>query len=81
MLLEVVDFQSEQYPLGEFEIFDIFTNFDLCFRGENILLFLVQRVGRQLVEQRQYRPSRGRVTTTRKTALSADLGKQWSESY
>lgn len=26
--------------------------------GENILLFLVQTVGRQLVEQRQYRPSR-----------------------
>ncbi|KAG8228758.1 hypothetical protein J437_LFUL008199 [Ladona fulva] len=29
-------------------------------RGENILLFLVQTVGRQLVEQRQYRTSRPR---------------------
>ena len=28
-------------------------------RGETILLFLVQTVGRQLVEQRQFRPSRG----------------------
>ena len=27
-------------------------------RGENILLFIVQTVGRQMVEQRQYRPSR-----------------------
>ena len=26
-------------------------------RGENILLFLVQTVGRQLVEQRQYQPA------------------------
>ncbi|KAL3890879.1 hypothetical protein ACJMK2_003152 [Sinanodonta woodiana] len=32
-------------------------------RGENILLFLVQRVGRQLIEQRQYRPPRSRVST------------------
>ncbi|XP_060590423.1 E3 ubiquitin-protein ligase UBR5-like isoform X1 [Ruditapes philippinarum] len=32
-------------------------------RGENILLFLVQTVGRQLVEQRQYRPNRTRVTS------------------
>ena len=29
-------------------------------RGENILLFLAQTVGRQVVEQRQYRPSRSR---------------------
>jgi len=29
-------------------------------KGENILLFLVQTVGRQVVEQRQYRPSRSR---------------------
>ena len=29
-------------------------------RDENILLFLVQTVGRQLVEQRQYRPTRSR---------------------
>ena len=27
-------------------------------RGENILLFIVQTVGRQMVEQRQYRPTR-----------------------
>ncbi|XP_046357083.2 E3 ubiquitin-protein ligase UBR5-like isoform X2 [Haliotis rufescens] len=39
-------------------------------RGENILLFLVQTVGRQLVEQRQHRPSRTRVTTSRKTPMS-----------
>ncbi|KAL4218424.1 E3 ubiquitin-protein ligase ubr5 [Mactra antiquata] len=32
-------------------------------RGENILLFLVQTVGRQLVEQKQYRPNRSRVTS------------------
>ena len=31
-------------------------------RDENILLFLVQTVGRQMVEQRQYRPSRPRKT-------------------
>eukprot|EP00095_Tigriopus_kingsejongensis_P009543 maker-scaffold114_size351134-snap-gene-1.12 protein:Tk09543 transcript:maker-scaffold114_size351134-snap-gene-1.12-mRNA-1 annotation:"e3 ubiquitin-protein ligase hyd" len=36
-------------------------------RGENILLFLVQTVGRQLHEQRQYRPSRSRKSTSRKT--------------
>lgn len=35
-------------------------------RGENILLFLVQTVGRQLIEQRQYRPNRSRVPTSRK---------------
>jgi len=46
-------------------------------RGENILLFLVQTVGRQLVEQRQYRPSRVRSTTgpsTRKHVNTAELG-------
>ncbi|CAK9249869.1 unnamed protein product [Sphagnum jensenii] len=36
-------------------------------RGENILLFLVQTVGRQMIEQRQYRPSRSRSSMTRKT--------------
>ena len=36
-------------------------------RGENILLFLVQTVGRQMIEQRQYRPSRSRTSITRKT--------------
>ncbi|XP_062606641.1 E3 ubiquitin-protein ligase UBR5-like isoform X3 [Saccostrea cucullata] len=35
-------------------------------RGENILLFLVQTVGRQLIEQRQYRPNRTRVPSSRK---------------
>jgi E3 ubiquitin-protein ligase EDD1 len=33
--------------------------------GENILLFLVQTVGRQLVEHRQYRPSRYVVNALR----------------
>ncbi|KAH3897177.1 hypothetical protein DPMN_021362, partial [Dreissena polymorpha] len=32
-------------------------------RGENILLFLVQTVGRQVIEQRQYRPNRSCVTS------------------
>ena len=41
-------------------------------RGENILLFLVQTVGRQLVEQRQYRPTRMR--SSRKAPVS-DLGR------
>ncbi|RWS09512.1 E3 ubiquitin-protein ligase UBR5-like isoform X2 [Dinothrombium tinctorium] len=36
-------------------------------RRENLLLFLVQTVGRQSVEQRQYRPLRPRSTLTRKT--------------
>lgn len=39
-------------------------------RGENILLFLVQTVGRQLVEQRQYRPSRSRSSAPRKVSNS-----------
>ena len=38
-------------------------------RGENVLLFLVQTVGRQVVEQRQYRPSRSRKGS-RKTPTS-----------
>ena len=43
----------------------------VCYRGENILLFLVQTVGRQLHEQRQYRPAaRNRTGTTRKTPVS-----------
>lgn len=43
-------------------------------RGENILLFLVQTVGRQSLEQRQYRASRPRSTSNnaRKTP-SSDL--------
>ena len=46
-------------------------------RGENILLFLVQTVGRQLVEQRQYRPSRARssANAARKSHFgSAEMG-------
>lgn len=40
-------------------------------RGESILLFLVQTVGRQLVEQRQYnRNARSRTTSSRKTPSS-----------
>ncbi|XP_066902270.1 E3 ubiquitin-protein ligase hyd isoform X4 [Halyomorpha halys] len=41
-------------------------------RGESILLFLVQTVGRQMVEQRQYRAPRSRSAsaTTRKTPSS-----------
>ncbi|XP_033727140.1 E3 ubiquitin-protein ligase UBR5-like isoform X1 [Pecten maximus] len=45
-------------------------------RGENILLFLVQTVGRQVVEQRQYRASRPRVPAPRKPILP-DIG-QWT---
>ncbi|KAJ8321996.1 hypothetical protein KUTeg_000467 [Tegillarca granosa] len=47
-------------------------------RGENILLFLVQTVGRQLVEQRQYRPNRSRVAVPRKT-IPADLDVEMPE--
>ena len=52
-------------------------------RGENILLFLVQTVGRQLVEQRQYRPSRVRSTgpTARKHVNTAELGRYFPASY
>lgn len=42
-------------------------------RGENILLFLVQTVGRQLTEQRQYRPSRSRLNTARKAQIAEDM--------
>lgn len=41
-------------------------------RGESILLFLVQTVGRQSVEQRQYRVTRPR-SATRKTP-SSEIG-------
>ncbi|XP_076242470.1 E3 ubiquitin-protein ligase hyd isoform X1 [Calliopsis andreniformis] len=41
-------------------------------RGESILLFLVQTVGRQLVEQRQCRAARARQTTTNRKGASAD---------
>ncbi|KAI1289573.1 E3 ubiquitin-protein ligase UBR5 [Halotydeus destructor] len=36
-------------------------------KGENILLFLVQTVGRQITEQKQYRPARPRSSMARKT--------------
>uniref|UniRef100_A0A0K2U4A3 E3 ubiquitin-protein ligase UBR5 n=1 Tax=Lepeophtheirus salmonis TaxID=72036 RepID=A0A0K2U4A3_LEPSM len=39
-------------------------------RGENILLFLVQTVGRQATEQRQFHPSRPRKSASRKTVVS-----------
>ncbi|XP_064596947.1 E3 ubiquitin-protein ligase UBR5-like isoform X2 [Liolophura sinensis] len=39
-------------------------------RGENVLLFLVQTVGRQVSEQRQYRPPRSRLSAPRKTPVS-----------
>ncbi|ESN90470.1 hypothetical protein HELRODRAFT_71154 [Helobdella robusta] len=49
-------------------------------RGENILMFLLQTVGRQLVEQRQYRPSRVRSSNhhARKSAAS-DMDTQMPE--
>lgn len=40
-------------------------------RGENILLFLVQTVARQMVEQRQHRPIRGRKSSRKSNAASA----------
>ncbi|XP_035208848.1 E3 ubiquitin-protein ligase UBR5-like isoform X3 [Stegodyphus dumicola] len=39
-------------------------------RGESILLFLVQTVGRQAIEHKQYRPSRPRSSAPRKTPAS-----------
>jgi len=50
-------------------------------RGENILLFLVQTVGRQLIEQRQYRPSRVRSSgaAARKHVTTADLEPEMPE--
>jgi len=41
-------------------------------RGENVLLFLVQTVGRQVVEQRQWRPSRARKGARKTEAVAAD---------
>ena len=41
-------------------------------RDENILLFLVQTVARQTVEQRQYKPTRPRKSASRKS-VPADL--------
>lgn len=41
------------------------------YRGENVLLFLVQTVGRQLVEQRQF-TRRARSTVVRKSSNPAD---------
>ncbi len=40
-------------------------------RGENILLFLAQTVGRQGIEQRQYRPSRSRKSARKGTPSAA----------
>lgn len=40
-------------------------------RGENVLLFLVQTVGRQQIEQRQY-TSRRRSTVVRKSSAQQD---------
>ncbi|GIX75673.1 hypothetical protein CDAR_406353 [Caerostris darwini] len=39
-------------------------------RGESILLFLVQTVGRQSIEHKQYRPTRPRNSAPRKTPVS-----------
>ncbi|CAL1532111.1 unnamed protein product [Lymnaea stagnalis] len=47
-------------------------------RGENILLFLVQTVGRQLVEQRQFQPARARISGSRKAQL-VDLDMEMPE--
>ncbi|XP_071034360.1 E3 ubiquitin-protein ligase UBR5 isoform X5 [Parasteatoda tepidariorum] len=44
-------------------------------RGENILLFLVQTVGRQAIEHKQYRPSRPRSSAQRKTTSSSDISE------
>lgn len=40
----------------------------VSYRGENIILFLVQTVGRQTKEQKQYRPSRIRAGSRKTTA-------------
>ena len=44
-------------------------------KGENILLFLAQTVGRQSAEQRQYRPARSRTTgmASSRKVLTAEL--------
>ena len=44
-------------------------------RGESILLFLVQTVGRQMMEQRQYRPPRPRAAGTSRKTTASDVGK------
>ena len=41
-------------------------------QNENILLFLVQTVGRQMVEQRQYRPSKSKKIISRKSSLPSE---------
>ena len=63
-------------PLAKTVVLNIIGAGCLWCRGENILLFLVQTVGRQLVEQRQYRPSRVRSSggTARKHVNTAELG-------
>jgi hypothetical protein len=45
------------------------------FRGESILLFLVQTVGRQLVEQRQFRsaPRQRSTSASRKAPTSEGM--------
>lgn len=45
----------------------------IYFRGESILLFLVQTVGRQTNEQRQYNRSSRQRAASRKTP-SSDIG-------
>ena len=44
-------------------------------RGENILLFLVQTVGRQQIEQRQHRPSRSRKSANARKASTSDANE------
>lgn len=41
-------------------------------KGENILLFLAQTVGRQSAEQKQYRPARSRASGLGRKVLSSD---------
>lgn len=57
-------------------IVSIFKNvFFSVFRGESILLFLVQTVGRQSVEQRQFRSApRQRSTSANRKNPSSDMG-------
>lgn len=45
-------------------------------KGEYILLFLVQTVGRQIAEQRQHKPPRSRSSATRKTPEVSGNGEQ-----
>ena len=44
-------------------------------RGENILLFLVETAGRQMLEQKQYRAARSRTTSSSAPRKPADIGK------